>query len=344
MANLVELDSVEILVIIDNELDPISASPNPGVIQSGNLKDIAWREEPQQPDPDSEPFREAKMENICCSAHGLSLMITGTRGDQKHTILFDTGPEERAFELNANRLRADVGSIETIQLSHWHRDHSGGMLRVLSMIDEARQKAGTASSPPVVVDLYPDRPFMRGVKAPSVGMTIALGKDPTFEEIEAAGGKVFKSDQSHTVLDDMFLISGEIPRVTPYEKGLKYGVRLQDKAWVDDTLMKDERLLMCKVKGKGIVVFTGCSHAGVVNASRHASELGGGTPLYAVMGGYHLADADPAHIQSTAADLKALDAQVLLTGHCTGWRAKFEIQNQMPGRLVPSFVGSKFVI
>lgn len=82
----------------------------------------------------------------------------------------------------------------------------------------------------------------------------------------------------------------------------------------------------------------------MVNASRHAFELGAGTPLYAVMGGYHLADAEPAHIQSTAADLKALDAQVLLTGHCTGWRAKFEIQNQMPGRLVPSFVGSKFVI
>lgn len=252
MANLVELDSVEILVVIDNELDPISASPNPGVVQSGNLRDIAFREEPQQPDADSEPYREAKMENICCSAHGLSLLITGIRGSQKHTILFDTGPEERAFELNATRLRADVGSIERIQLSHWHRDHSGGMLRVLSMIDDARKKSSSSSSSsssPVVVDLHPDRPALRGVKAPSVGVTIALGKDPTFEEIEAAGGKVVKSDRAHAVLDDMFLISGEIPRVTPYEKGLKYGVRLQDKQWVEDTLMKDERLLMCKVKG-----------------------------------------------------------------------------------------------
>jgi 7,8-dihydropterin-6-yl-methyl-4-(beta-D-ribofuranosyl)aminobenzene 5'-phosphate synthase len=204
---------------------------------------------------------------------------------------------------------------------------------------------------------------LRGVKPPSLGTTIALGKDPSFEEIEAAGGAVFKSDQPHAVLDDMFLISGEIPRVTPYEKGLKYGVRLQEKLWIDDSLMEDERLLMCKVKGKsesgergqlmladasltgkGIVVFTGCSHAGVVNASRHALELGGGTPLYAVMGGYHLADAEATNIQSTAADLKALNAQILLTGHCTGWRAKFEIERQMPGRLVPSFVGSKFTI
>ena len=92
-------------------------------------------------------------------------------------------------------------------------------------------------------------------------------------------------------------------------------------------------------------MFTGCSHAGVVNASRHALELGDGAPLYAVMGGFHLADAEPATIESSAQDLKALDTKVLLTGHCTGWRAKFELQRIFPsGSLVPSFVGSKFVL
>lgn len=91
-------------------------------------------------------------------------------------------------------------------------------------------------------------------------------------------------------------------------------------------------------------MFTGCSHAGVVNATKNAVELGKGTPLYAVMGGFHLADADAEMIAKTTADLKALDAKVLLAGHCTGWRAKFEIQSQMPGRLVSSFVGSKFVL
>lgn len=97
---------------------------------------------------------------------------------------------------------------------------------------------------------------------------------------------------------------------------------------------------------KGTVMFTGCSHAGVVNASRHAVELPPpGTPLYAVMGGYHLADAEPEKIADTVADLKALDPKMLLAGHCTGWRAKFEVERQMPGgRLVPSFVGSRFVL
>lgn len=92
-------------------------------------------------------------------------------------------------------------------------------------------------------------------------------------------------------------------------------------------------------------MFTGCSHAGVVNASRHAVDLSTATPLYAVMGGFHLADAEPPQIADTVRDLKALDVKVLLAGHCTGWRAKFEIQKTMPeGSLVPSFVGSKFVL
>ena len=91
-------------------------------------------------------------------------------------------------------------------------------------------------------------------------------------------------------------------------------------------------------------MFTGCSHTGVVNASNYAVELGNGSPLYAVMGGFHLADAQPSLIQDTVNDLRALDAKLLLAGHCTGWRAKFEIQKEMPGRLVPSFVGSKFVL
>lgn len=91
-------------------------------------------------------------------------------------------------------------------------------------------------------------------------------------------------------------------------------------------------------------MFTGCSHGGVINASKYAASLGDGAPLYAVMGGYHLADADPEHIQATADAFKTLDTQVLLAGHCTGWRAKYQIEKDMPGRLVPSFVGSRFVI
>lgn len=94
--------------------------------------------------------------------------------------------------------------------------------------------------------------------------------DPTFDEVMLAGGKVVKKDTAHAVLDGFFVVSGEIPRVTGYERGVLRGIRWDGKsqAWESDELIKDERLLMCDVKGKGIVVFTGCSHAGAVNASK----------------------------------------------------------------------------
>ena len=101
--------------------------------------------------------------------------------------------------------------------------------------------------------------------------------------------------------------------------------------------------MLTYVEDKGIIMFTGCSHAGVVNASRHAKELGDGTPLFAVVGGYHLADADPEHIEATARDLKALDPKLLLPGHCTGWRAKYAIEKHMTGQLAPCTVGTRFV-
>ena len=349
MADLVELDSLSILVIVDNELDPISPSPNPNVTDNGKLKDIGIAGSTRTASSPGGPVKEMRMDHICCSAHGLSLMITGTKDGKEHTILFDTGPEESAFERNAKRLRAEVGKIETIQLSHWHRDHSGGMLKVLIMINEAKVKSPHMYATKAVdVDLHPARPDYRGFQPPGAGV-FSLEADPTFHEVEAVGGVVRKNDKPHTVLDNFFLVSGEIPRITPYEQGLRFGVRYNattDK-WTEDTTVTDERFLMCKLKGKGLVMFTGCSHAGVVNASTHAAELGAPTPLYAVMGGYHLADAEKVQIESSAQDLKGLGVQVLMAGHCTGWRAKYEIQRvfgEESAVLVPSFVGSRFML
>ncbi|KAH9827274.1 metallo-beta-lactamase superfamily protein [Teratosphaeria destructans] len=209
-----------------------------------------------------------------------------------------------------------------------------------------------AGSHPVVVDLHPDRPEYRGIRGPPV---VSWEADPSFEAIEAVGGKVETSGEVHEVLGGFFAVSGGIPRVTGYEGGLRRGVRFVsgggggegEGRWESDEEIADERFVMSGADvaaDKGIVMFTGCSHAGVVNASRHAVELGQGAPLYAVMGGYHLADGESELITKSVADLKALDPKLLIAGHCTGWRAKFRIQEEMPGRLVPSFVGNKLVL
>ena len=213
------------------------------------------------------------------------------------------------------------------------------------------------------VDLHPDRPDYRGFAlGPNI---VSFQADPTFEELEAAGGAIQKNDETHTILDNFFLISGEIPRQTAYENGIKGGMRYdsEEKDWFSDELISDERFLMCNLKGmisitvlfysgwsltcnpfpdKGLVLFTGCSHAGVVNCSRHAVDsLDGSVPLYAVVGGFHLATSTAADTESTVKDLQRLDPAVLLPGHCSGWRAKFAIEKYMPGSLVPCTVGAK---
>ena len=197
---------------------------------------------------------------------------------------------------------------------------------------------------PVTVDLHPTRPDYRGFVLK--GEPVSFPADPTWEEIESTEATVQKSSEAHTVLDNMFLISGYIPGVTPYEMGLLNGLQYHAETgkWEKDTEIADERFLMVNVKGKGIILFTGCSHRGVVNASRESVNLlGGEVPLHAIVGGYHLAANDDVKVKDTVRDLKALDPKVLLPGHCSGWRVKFEIERQMPGRLVPCSVGYRLM-
>ncbi|KGO48465.1 hypothetical protein PEX1_003020 [Penicillium expansum] len=337
-----EVDSLEAIVIIDNELDPLSP-PAPDTVQvSGNLGAIAMGSKHTLTDR-GEAYKELRLENVCCAAHGLSILVTATKGDKKHAILFDAGPEEEAWERNVKRLRPNLSSVEVIHLSHWHRDHSGGLLRAIRMIKDAKRAENRSGD--LVADLHPDRPAYRGIALPE--HIISLEADPTFEEMEGAGAVVDKRSEPHTVLDDFFLVSGEIPRVTPYETGLKNAVRYDpdENDWFSDEVIVDERSLICNLKGKGLVVFTGCSHAGVVNTTKHAVDLtGGSVPIHAVVGGFHLATSDADQIQSTVADLKRLDPAVLMPGHCSGWRAKFAIEKHMPGSLVPCTVGSRITL
>lgn len=99
-----------------------------------------------------------------------------------------------------------------------------------------------------MVDVHPDRPAFRGVQA---DQPISLEADPSFEELETAGATLLKSDKPHTVLDDFFLVSGEIPRKTSYEDGIHGGLRFNDSTaqWEEDTLIMEERYVMCNLKG-----------------------------------------------------------------------------------------------
>ena len=118
---------------------------------------------------------------------------------------------------------------------------------------------------------------------------------PSIQSLADAGAAVVNSREPRLVLEDLFYLSGEIPRVTPYERGMPGHMKksLDGSGWEPDPMILDERYVAVSVRGKGIIVFTACSHAGVINVLKDASDVFKGMPLYGVMGGFHLSGPGP---------------------------------------------------
>ncbi len=334
----VELDELEILVVIDNETDTLS-SVDDGVPQVPELVHRAARA------PPSRHFEghECKVvfDDLCCACHGLSVLITGRRGSQKHSMLFDVGPYSSLWLDNARRLGIDLSKIEHIFLSHWHADHSGGFPEVIAAIREARSAARLA---PPMVDLHPNRPDQRGVLLPN-GLIVLLAKEPSFADIAQAGGDVITRDAPHPICGGFFFGSGQIDRVTEYETGLAGHYTFRGENGAPDPLIMDERFVAAYVAGRGVTVFSACSHAGIVNACLAAKKHFPDSPIDLVLGGYHLAGRpmEP-RIEPTIRDLeKLIEPRLVAPGHCTGWRAKARLaQTFAPRRYAPSVVGTLY--
>ena len=215
---------------------------------------------------------------------GLSCLIVAHRGSTRHAVLFDTGPEEYAFERNTTRLDADLGLVESIVLSHGHWDHAGAMLLALLQNSRPQRWPCRFRSTRIPACFAPARSSCRTARMRR------MEDIPSVDDLTAFGAEVIATREPQTFLDDMFFVSGEIPRVTGYERGYPGQVRLADdgRSWEPDELLIDERFLAVNVAGKGLVVFSACSHAGIVNVLTHARNSFPSVPLHAAMGGLHL--------------------------------------------------------
>ena len=333
------LDALELVVVMDNETDTLS-SVDAGLPQQPEVVSLVARIPPSR-HHDGHPGH-AVFDHLCVACHGLSVLLTGRRGDETRTMLFDVGPYGDAWLDNAERLGIDLATIETVFLSHWHADHSGGFPTVVAAVAEARAGAGLA---PPVVDVHPDRPDQRGILSPA-GIIVLLPPEPTFDELERAGGTIDRNSEPHAVAG-LFHGSGAIDRVTPYETGLVGHHSFHGDEGTPDPLIMDERFLAAHVTGRGVTVLSACSHAGVVNACLGAQTAFPDTPIDVVLGGYHLAGrAMEARIDDTVRDLRdRIDPAVVAPGHCTGWRAKAALADAFaPGRDAPSVVGSRYLL
>lgn len=321
MADLLEVDSAEVMILVDNVTDNLSSTPKFVETELSRLTRrgvnlISWS-------------------CMCCAAHGLSCLVTLRRGDQTRTLLFDTGPIEEVFALNARRLGVDLSHVEAIVLSHGHSDHAGGMLRALDLI----RAAGGPRSVPFYA--HPDMFRQRASRRPD-GSLLIMEDVPQPRALAVHGADVIATREPMLALDGFAWVSGEIPRVTDYETGLPGQHRRTDDgdAWEPDELLMDERCVAFNVKGQGLVVLSACSHAGVINVLRHVRDVYEGTPLHAVMGGLHLSGTNERIIPETIRDLGAFGLATIAAGHCTGWRAMAALMNAFGDEcLVPLSVG-----
>ena len=323
---LTPVDRLEIQVLVDNVTDTLSSAPpfvtrEWAMLQRRGMRLVAGG-------------------SLCCANHGLSLVIAAHGPNGTRTMLFDGGPVDYAVERNGTRLGIEFGAIEAAMLSHGHWDHAGGIPRALAMIQAAN------GAKPVPLYLHPGMFHERGLRQ-SDGGVLPVDRVPSPKEWIHFGAAPIVTSEPATILDGLFFVSGEIPRVTSYEKGLIGQVRrvALDAPWEPDPLVTDERFLAVHVKDKGLVVFSACSHAGIVNVLRHARASFPGVKLHAVMGGFHLSGPTEAIIPETVRDLGDFGLDLIVPAHCTGWRAVNALERAFGEPAVaPAAVGKLFTL
>jgi 7,8-dihydropterin-6-yl-methyl-4-(beta-D-ribofuranosyl)aminobenzene 5'-phosphate synthase len=315
------VDSVEIITLMDNVTDIFMPDQGPA-----RRPGLAVR-----PTRSSAIMVGGLAPDVLIAEHGFSMLVTVHKGGSSHRLLFDAGTSPGGVVENMRRLDVDPGSIEAIVCSHGHFDHTTG-------IDGLIAAVGMANLP---VLIHPH--FWRRRRVLLPGVEPREIPSVSRRALEDAGFDVLEAAQPSFLLDGSVLVTGEVPRVTGYEPGFPPQQAWLGGRWEPDPLVLDDQAIVINVRDKGLIVMTGCGHAGIVNICRYALGLTGNQPLYAAMGGFHLNGPlfEPL-IPRVLDDLEAMGPQVLVPAHCTGWRAQHAMSRRFTEAFVPNTVGSRF--
>ena len=325
--SLTPVERVEILTVIDNVVDVLLPS-------TAVAKRMATAGREGQPLPRLEAplLEEGYAADSPAAEHGLSFLVTVFVDGQRHSLLLDTGATVGGVVHNLRALGVDPQEIETIVLSHGHFDHTTGLNGLAKELQPL---------PPLLV--HPDCWLKRRVAVP--GQQPRELPTTSRERVRAAGFEVVEQRQPSLLLDGSLLVTGEIERTTEFEQGMAVHQSLRDGQWVPDPLILDDQALVTNVRGRGLVVITGCGHAGVINTVLHARKLTGVERVYAVIGGFHLATSPlETVVWPTVEALAGLAPEVIVPTHCTGWRATHAIAAAFPDAFVQGSVGTKYVL
>ena len=316
------VDAVTITTVMDNSSDMLLQDQGPAK-RGGPGHDVPKR---------SARFLEAgETADALLAEHGFSALLAIQKGDTTARILFDAGMTPDGAAENLRRLELPVKDIEAIVLSHGHFDHTTGMHGIVESL-------GLGNLP---VYIHPEFWHQRRIAIP--------GREPrdlpatSKHALLGAGFEIIEERQPSFLLDNSLLITGEVDRTTEFERGFPVHEAFINGEWQPDPLILDDQAAILHVRGKGLVVLTGCGHAGIVNIVRYAKRLTGIDQVYAVIGGFHLGGQhfEPI-IGDTVAALRDLAPEVLVPAHCTGWKAQHALAAAMPAAFIPNSVGTRY--
>ena len=309
-----EVDRVEVLTLMDNFVDVL-------------LEDTAVVTRPPKAVGEEIP-RDTLM-----AEHGLCLRVRVRQGPETHTILFDTGYNKMGVLHNMDKLGVDPNEMEAIVLSHAHMDHTGSLHAILGLISD-----------PIPLVVHPDAFLHPRFVIEKDGSKKRFPRTLIKKDLDETNVQILESAAATPILNGSILVTGEIERTTAFEKGMPNALVERDGNLEPDPI-KDDQALVINLSGKGLVVISGCSHAGIINTVKYAKKLTGVEKVYAVLGGLHLSGAFFEKIlKKTIDELKTLSPAVVVPMHCTGRKAMEMLSREFPASFVLNSVGSKITL
>jgi 7,8-dihydropterin-6-yl-methyl-4-(beta-D-ribofuranosyl)aminobenzene 5'-phosphate synthase len=322
------VDRVEITVLMDNVTDPLLvdqeqvARMNWPKALLGGLPTAGARVCPGSGVPDA-----------LIAEPGFSALVRIEKDGRRRTLLFDTGVSPSGMVENMRRLGISPADVEVIVLSHGHWDHITGM-------EGLARELGRTQLP---VMIHPEFWNRRRVRFP--GLEPAELPATSRAALQDMGFAIVEERQPSFLLDGAVLITGEVDRTTTFETGFQGHEALRDGGWRADPLILDDQALVVSLGDRGLVILSGCGHAGIVNTVRYARALTGHDAVAAIIGGFHLSGPMFERIVEPTVDaLAELSPSLLVPAHCTGWRAVHRLATRFPEAFVMSTVGTTIAL
>jgi len=276
-------------------------------------------------------FGGARPAEVPIAEHGYALLVELDDGPHTTTVLFDAGMTPGGLAHNLRALGRTADEIDLVVLSHGHIDHTGGLVGLVEALG--------ATAPPLVV--HPAAWWARRMVPPGLPPIEIPALDPA--ALRDAGFEVVDRREPSLLLDGRLLVTGEISRRTAFEVGLANHEARGPDGWAADPLVPDDQAILLNLRDRGLVVLTGCAHAGVVNTVHHARQLTGVDAIDTVMGGFHLSGpAGAPQIAPTVDALAALEPRLLVPTHCSGHVAQQRLEEALGDVVVRNAVGSRY--